>query len=99
MVVRIRLARHGAKRLPLFHIVVANARSRRNGKPIEKLGHFSPHPDLSDRTKHIALDFERTKYWLGVGAQPSDTVAYLLEKVLDIDIGGNNATKAKCTEI
>ncbi|KAI8972506.1 30S ribosomal protein S16 [Pilobolus umbonatus] len=79
MVVRIRLARHGRRNLPFYHIVVANARTGRNSKPIEKLGSFNPLPD-ADGTKLIQLNFERAKYWLTVGAQPSETVEKLFVK-------------------
>lgn len=80
MVVRIRLARHGRRNLPFYHIVVANARTGRNSKPIEKLGTYNPVADESGN-KLINLNFERAKYWLTVGAQPSETVEKLLVKV------------------
>ncbi|PWA00842.1 hypothetical protein BB558_003088 [Smittium angustum] len=80
MVVRIRLVRYGAKKAPVYHIVASNARTRLTSKPLEKLGTFYPRPNLDDRSKHIQLNFDRTKYWLGVGAQPSDTVSRLLAK-------------------
>ncbi|CAG8468560.1 2415_t:CDS:2 [Ambispora leptoticha] len=80
MVVRIRLARHGIRNRPFYHIVVANARSKRDGKHIEKVGEFDPIP-TRDRQKHIVWNQERIKYWLSVGAQPSDPVARLLAKV------------------
>lgn len=79
MVVRIRLARHGRRNLPFYHIVVANARTGRNSKPIEKIGTYNPIPDGSGN-KLINLNFERAKYWLTVGAQPSETVEKLLVK-------------------
>ncbi|KAE8354823.1 ribosomal protein S16 domain-containing protein [Aspergillus coremiiformis] len=89
MVVRIRLARFGNKRQPFYNIVVAQARSARNSKPLEVIGTYNPVPqrptNLSDeeaRTarpiKEISLDQSRAKYWIGVGAQPSDTVWRLL---------------------
>ncbi|GAA5799641.1 30S ribosomal protein S16 [Helicostylum pulchrum] len=79
MVVRIRLARHGRRNLPFYHIVVANARTGRNAKPIEKIGTYNPLPDDAGN-KMINLNFERVKYWLTVGAQPSETVEKLLVK-------------------
>ncbi|KAL6234958.1 ribosomal protein S16 domain-containing protein [Aspergillus navahoensis] len=89
MVVRIRLARFGNKHQPFYNIVVAQARSARNSKPIEVIGTLNPIPqrptNLSDEEarnarpyKEISLDRSRVKYWLGVGAQPSDTVWRLL---------------------
>ncbi|KAJ1859826.1 37S ribosomal protein S16, mitochondrial [Coemansia sp. RSA 2703] len=80
MAVRIRFARHGLRNRPMFHIVAMNARSKRNGKPLEKLGTYNPHPNTNEEAKHITLDFARTKYWLGVGAQPTDGVRFLLER-------------------
>ena len=74
MSLRIRLTRGGAKKRPFYHIVVADSRSPRDGRFIEKLGFYNPmvprdHPD------RIRLNDERAKHWLGVGAQPSDRVA------------------------
>ncbi|KAJ1649555.1 37S ribosomal protein S16, mitochondrial [Dispira simplex] len=79
MVVRIRFALHGTKRQRVFHIVAANCRTRRNSKPLEMLGKYNPLPDATG-TKHVELNLERTKYWLSVGAQPSDPARKLLEK-------------------
>ncbi|OJJ58207.1 hypothetical protein ASPSYDRAFT_58719 [Aspergillus sydowii CBS 593.65] len=89
MVVRIRLARFGNKHQPFYNIVVAQARSARNSKPLEVIGTLNPVPqrptNLSDEEaararayKEISLDRSRAKYWLGVGAQPSDSVWRLL---------------------
>ena len=79
MVLKIRLQRFGQKKKPFYHIVCANARTARNSKPLEKLGMYDPIP-TTEGVKHIELNFERTKYWLGVGAHPTDTVGKLLEK-------------------
>ncbi|KAI7849209.1 30S ribosomal protein S16 [Circinella umbellata] len=79
MVVRMRLARFGRRNLPYYHIVVANARTARNSKPIEKVGTYNPIPDEAGN-KVVNLNFDRVKYWLTVGAQPSDTVEKLLVK-------------------
>ncbi|RUS28636.1 ribosomal protein S16 domain-containing protein [Jimgerdemannia flammicorona] len=80
MVVRIRLARFGRKNLPYYHIVVANARSPRDGKHIEQVGTYNPIPD-AEGIKHINLNVDRIKYWLTVGAQPSEIVEKILAKV------------------
>ncbi|KAI9258524.1 30S ribosomal protein S16 [Sporodiniella umbellata] len=79
MVVRIRLARLGRRNLPFYQIVVSNARTGRNSQPIEKIGTYNPIPDASGN-KLINLNFERAKYWLTVGAQPSEPVEKLLVK-------------------
>ncbi|KAJ3163138.1 hypothetical protein HDU86_002307 [Geranomyces michiganensis] len=80
MVVRIRLARWGASKHPFYGIVAANHRAARDGKHLERLGTYNPLPDAAG-VKRIELNMERIKYWLGVGAQPSDRVAWLLAKV------------------
>ncbi|KAJ3140817.1 hypothetical protein HK100_008988 [Physocladia obscura] len=79
MVVKIRLARWGVRNNPFYGVVVANARAPRDGRHLERVGTYNPVPDAS-KTKHIELDYARIKYWLGVGAQPTDRVAWLLEK-------------------
>lgn len=75
MAVKIRLARHGAKKRPYYRIVVADSRKPRDGKFIEEVGRYNPcvHPAL------IKFDQDRLEYWLGVGAQPTDTVARLIK--------------------
>ena len=74
MAVKIRLRRTGAKKQPSYRLIVADSKSPRDGRFIEILGHFNPR-----RTPvELVLDEEKTKRWLGNGAQPSDTVARLL---------------------
>jgi len=86
MVVKIRLARFGRRKAPFYNIVVAHARTARNSKPIEVLGTYDPIPkpptDGEGKPfKDIRLDSMRAKYWLGVGAQPSDPAWRLLSMV------------------
>jgi len=73
--VKIKLRRLGRIRQPYYRIVVADARTRRNGKAIETIGKYHPkeHPSV------IEVDSERVQYWLGVGAQPTDPVQHLLQ--------------------
>ncbi len=71
----IRMARGGAKKRPFYHIVVADSRSRRDGRFIERLGFYNPVSNPSE----LRLDKERAAYWLAQGAQPSDTVARFLK--------------------
>ncbi|CAE6479026.1 unnamed protein product [Rhizoctonia solani] len=83
-VVRLRLACHGQRNRPFYHIVAINVRKARDAKPIEKLGEYDPIPkplpeNPSVTEKRITWDADRIQYWLGVGAQPSPTVARLLE--------------------
>ncbi|KAF9585675.1 hypothetical protein BGW38_001258 [Lunasporangiospora selenospora] len=77
--ISIKLARHGLKNTPFYHIVVLQSRSRPTRKPIEQLGTFNPIPD-KDGVKAVTLNFERAKYWLSVGAQPTESVARILSK-------------------
>jgi small subunit ribosomal protein S16 len=78
MAVVLRLSRGGSKKRPYYRIVVADERSPRDGKYIEKIGNYDPRlaKDSPDRVK---LDTERAKHWLSVGAQPSDRVARFLD--------------------
>ncbi|KEZ39339.1 hypothetical protein SAPIO_CDS10030 [Scedosporium apiospermum] len=84
MVVRIRLARFGRRNKPFYNIVVAQSRSARNSKPMEVIGTYDPIPKLDayDNSgkfhKDIKLDVVRARYWIGVGAQPSDTAWRIL---------------------
>jgi small subunit ribosomal protein S16 len=99
MVLRIRLARFGTKRKPIYNIILAQAKSGRDKKPMEVLGTYNPIPQaplanpdtpelLEDGTKFVPkkqkdvqLDLARTRYWLGVGAQPTEPVEKLLRLV------------------
>lgn len=74
MSTRIRLQRHGRKRKPFFHIVVADSRSKRDGRFIEKLGTYNPNTNPAT----IVLDFDRCAEWISTGAQPSDTAKAIL---------------------
>ena len=75
MAVKIHLARHGAKKRPYYRIVVADARAPRDGKFIEEVGRYNPCVDPS----MIKFDLEKVDKWIANGAQPTDTVARLLE--------------------
>jgi small subunit ribosomal protein S16 len=74
---RIRLTRGGAKQRPFYRIVVADSRAPRDGRFIEKLGSYNPMLPR-DHADRLVIKEERVKYWLGVGAQPSDRVARFL---------------------
>lgn len=80
MAVKIRLARGGAKKKPFYKIVAADGRSARDGDFIEKLGTFNPLLP-KDSAERIKLNEERVKYWLSVGAVPSDTINRILVKL------------------
>jgi small subunit ribosomal protein S16 len=79
MAVKLRMTRMGRRNRPYFRIIAIDSRNPRDGKIIEKLGHYDPiEKDLS---KQIVLNMERVKYWLDNGAIPSDTVAEILLKL------------------
>ena len=77
MSLKLRLSRAGAKKVPYYHFVVANSRSPRDGRYLEKLGTYNPMLPKDDQ-KRVIVNAERVKHWLGVGAIPSDRVARLL---------------------
>jgi len=74
--VKIRLQREGKKKAPFYHIVVADSRSKRDGKIIEQLGTFDPMTEPST----VVLDKEKVEKWIKNGAKPTDTVKKLIEK-------------------
>jgi len=76
MPVKIRLARHGAKKRPFYRIVVADSQSRRDGRFIENVGTYNP---LTDPAA-VSLKDERVAYWMGQGAIPTNTVKSILKK-------------------
>lgn len=73
--VKIRLRRTGAKKQPSYRVVIADSRSPRDGRFIEIVGHYNPRTDPAT----FNIQEERVLYWLSVGAQPTDTVQYLLK--------------------
>jgi small subunit ribosomal protein S16 len=77
MALKLRLARAGTKKRPYYHVVVADARSPRDGRFIEKIGTYDP--KLSDTSKRVNLVVERAQHWLSVGAQPTDRVLRFLD--------------------
>lgn len=77
MAVKIRLARHGAKKNPFYRIVVADSESPRDGRFIETVGTYDPVQEPAA----VELKEDRIKYWLGQGAKPSDTVRSLIKGI------------------
>ena len=75
MAVKIRLARFGAKKRPYYRIVVADSRTARDGRAIEQVGTYNPLTDPAT----VKLDLEKVDQWLANGAQPTDTVARLID--------------------
>jgi small subunit ribosomal protein S16 len=79
MSLRLRLARAGTKKRPVYHIVVADSRSPRDGRFIERLGYFNPllPKDAADRLK---FDLDKVKAWIAKGATPSDRILRFLDQ-------------------
>jgi len=74
--VKIRLKRVGAKKQPIYRVIVADARSPRNGRFIEEIGYYNPLTDPAE----IKIDAEKAAKWIANGAQPTETVKALLKK-------------------
>jgi len=79
MAIALRLSRGGAKKRPYYRIVVADSRSPRDGKYLEQVGTYNPLLAKDDENR-VRLTEDRVRYWLGVGAQPTDRVARMLDK-------------------
>jgi small subunit ribosomal protein S16 len=75
--VKIRLARGGAKKRPFYHVVVADERCARDGRSIERVGFYNP--IATGKDVPLQLDLARVDHWLGVGAQPTDKVKQLIK--------------------
>ena len=76
--VTIRLARHGSKKNPFYHITVADRAASRDGRFVERVGFFNP--VAKGQAEVLRLDLDRIDYWMGVGAQPSERVAKLIKR-------------------
>ena len=95
MALKIRLSRGGSKKRPFYKVVIADSRSPRDGRFIEKVGHFNPllPKDNPDRLK---LDLEKIKEWIGKGAKPTEKLERFLgeAKVVPMPVQKNNPKKA-----
>jgi small subunit ribosomal protein S16 len=76
MALKIRLSRIGTTHAPVYHVVVAEARSRRDGRPAEILGTYNPRA----KGDQLTLNVERADYWVGQGAKPTDTAKSLIKQ-------------------
>ncbi len=76
--VTIRLARHGSKKNPFYHITVADRAARRDGRFIERVGFYNP--VAKGQSETLRIDLERVDYWVGVGAQPTEMVKKLIHR-------------------
>lgn len=96
MSVKIRLSRMGAKKQPTYRIVVAEERSKRDGRIVERIGHYDPRTEPPT----IVLNEERTRYWLGVGARPTDALGVILRRagISDKYVRQRAARKSKAAQ-
>jgi len=76
--VTIRLARHGAKKSPFYHITIADRRNSRDGSFVERVGFYNP--VAKGKAEGLRVDLERIDYWLSVGAKPSEMVRKLIKQ-------------------
>ncbi len=96
MSTKIRLSRAGAKKRPYYRVVVADVRSPRDGKFIERVGSYNPLLPKTDPNR-VKIDADRVKYWLDNGARPTDRVARFLgeAEIIPMPAQRNNPQKAK----
>lgn len=97
--VTIRLARHGSKKNPFYHITVADRAASRDGRFIERVGFYNP--VAKGQSEALRIDLARADYWLGVGAKPSDVVKKLINqarRAADATAGGIEAVTAAAAE-
>jgi small subunit ribosomal protein S16 len=73
----IRLARHGSKNAPFYHLTVADRANRRDGRHIERIGFYNP--IARGKAERLRIDLDRVDYWLSVGAKPSERVGHLIK--------------------
>ncbi len=99
MAVKLRLMRMGRRHKPFFRLNAIDSRTPRDGRIIEKLGHYDPIE--KDASKQIVLNKERIEYWIGVGAVPSDTVAEMIAKIgiVSKHYQENQARKKKARQV
>jgi small subunit ribosomal protein S16 len=74
----IRLARHGSKNAPFYHLTVADRANRRDGRHVERVGFYNPL--ARGKAERLRIDLARIDYWLSVGAQPSERVSHLIKE-------------------
>lgn len=95
MAIALRLSRGGAKKRPYYRIVAADSRAPRDGKYLEQIGTYNPLLAKDDE-KRVTMNEDRVRYWLGVGAQPSDRVLRFLDAAGILErTARNNPNKAK----
>jgi small subunit ribosomal protein S16 len=91
--ISIRLARHGAKKSPFYHITVADSSARRDGRFVERLGFYNP--VAKGQGERLRLDLERVDYWLSVGARPTDSVRDLIKRARAAQQGASGGAQSE----
>ena len=94
--VRIRLARHGSKKNPFYHITVADQRRSRDGRFIERVGYFNP--VAKGNAQEYRIEMDRVDYWLSKGAQPTDMVKKLVSRARKENVEGPSKDEAAMAE-
>jgi len=94
MALKIRLARGGAKKRPFYRIVVAEATAPRDGRFVERIGSYNPFLEHGNKER-VIIDADRAKYWLSVGAQPTDRVIGFLANIDLLKKPANSVTPKK----
>src|SRR6201747_2522473 len=95
MAIALRLSRGGSKKRPYYRVVATDSRSPRDGKYLEQIGTYNPLLAKDDESR-VKLVEDRVRYWLGVGAQPTDRVARMLDKAgIKERVATNNPNKAE----
>lgn len=89
--VKIRLARGGAKKKPYYRIIVADVRAKRDGRFIERIGSYNP----MTKPSTISMDLDRVQYWMSVGAQPTERVQKLIKEYQGAESAAEPTTEAQ----
>ncbi len=96
--VTIRLARHGAKKAPFYHVTVADRAAKRDGRFVERVGFYNPL--ARGQAERLRIDLDRVDYWLSVGARPSERVSALIKEVrMSADQPAAATAPAEATEV
>ena len=82
----IRLARHGSKNAPFYHLTVADRANRRDGRHLERVGFYNPL--ARGKAERLRVDLGRVDYWISEGAQPSERVSHLIKEARALVAGG-----------
>ena len=88
--VTIRLARHGSKKNPFYHITVADRAAKRDGRFVERVGFYNPL--AKGNAEKLRIDLSRVDYWISVGARPSETVKKLVQRARKVAPESESAT-------